>query len=293
MKSKYAIAALLILFGCSSQEVPENTNYSEVFADTYDTTALDVINQAITDLNDGNVQSALDALHQRGINIPLDIDEIPLLTDIDQCTPLTDDHSNAAYIGTCPINEHYQMKVSIYDLNADFWSSGSITFERIDIPNDLDEYASIKITLDDLLSKRFDKQNELFGFTTDCLSEPNETGYCLVVSGHDEGQAFIDQLKSSASQVFSQAYLNEYDAMLFSGNAPIWRLDTDGLYMSTIHDILNQSYNYETSTIMAVLQQDSSLSTNLCVSYGETIDPTVHQIVLQDDGNGYRLYTME
>lgn len=293
MKSKTIMLLLCLCFGCTKVEEPVNTNYSEVFADTNSTTALEVINQAITDLNDGNAQQALDALHQRGINIPLDIDQIPLLTNIDQCTPLTNNHSNAAYIGTCPIDEHYQMRVSIYDLNADFWSSGSVTFERIDIPDNLPEYSEIKTTLDDLLSQRVDAQNELFGFNTDCFSEPDETGYCLVVSGQEEGQRQIDQLKTNASKVFSQAYLSEYDAMLFSGNAPIWRLDADGLYMSTIHDILNQSYSYETSTIMAVREEATSLYINLCVSYIDTVDPTVHQIVLQDDGEGYRLYTME
>ena len=293
MKLKFVLPILLLLTGCNRESEPENTNYSEVFADTHSKTALEVINQAITDLNDGNVQTALDALHQRGINIPIDITTIPLLNDIVQCTPLTNDHSNAAYIGTCPIDEHYQMQVSIYDLNADFWSSGSITFERIDIPDNLQEYGSTKQILDDLLSKRLDAQNTLFGFNTDCLNDPNESGYCLVVQGQESGQSYIDQLKSQASTVFSQSYLDEYDTMLFSGNAPIWQLEPDGLYMSTIHDILNQSYNYETSTIMATRVDGSSLYINLCVSYMDTIDPTVHQIVLQDDGEGYRLYTME
>ena len=293
MKLKFVLPILLLLTGCNRESEPENTNYSEVFADTHSKTALEVINQAITDLNDGNVQTALDALHQRGINIPIDITTIPLLNDIDQCTPLTNDHSNAAYIGTCPIDEHYQMQVSIYDLNADFWSSGSITFERIDIPDNLQEYGSTKQILDDLLSKRLDAQNTLFGFNTDCLNDPNESGYCLVVQGQENGQSYIDQLKAQASTVFSQSYLDEYDTMLFSGNAPIWQLEPDGLYMSTIHDILNQSYNYETSTIMATRVDGSSLYINLCVSYMDTIDPTVHQIILQDDGEGYRLYTME
>ncbi len=293
MKLKFVLPILLLLTGCNRESEPENTNYSEVFADTHSKTALEVINQAITDLNDGNVQTALDALHQRGINIPIDITTIPLLNDIVQCTPLTNDHSNAAYIGTCPIDEHYQMQVSIYDLNADFWSSGSITFERIDIPDNLQEYGSTKQILDDLLSKRLDAQNTLFGFNTDCLNDPNESGYCLVVQGQENGQSYIDQLKAQASTVFSQSYLDEYDTMLFSGNAPIWQLEPDGLYMSTIHDILNQSYNYETSTIMATRVDGSSLYINLCVSYMDTIDPTVHQIVLQDDGEGYRLYTME
>ena len=293
MKLKFVLPILLLLTGCNRESEPENTNYSEVFADTHSKTALEVINQAITDLNDGNVQTALDALHQRGINIPIDITTIPLLNDIDQCNPLTNDHSNAAYIGTCPIDEHYQMQVSIYDLNADFWSSGSITFERIDIPDNLQEYGSTKQILDDLLSKRLDAQNTLFGFNTDCLNDPNESGYCLVVQGQENGQSYLDQLKAQASTVFSQSYLDEYDTMLFSGNAPIWQLEPDGLYMSTIHDILNQSYNYETSTIMATRVDGSSLYINLCVSYMDTIDPTVHQIVLQDDGEGYRLYTME
>ena len=293
MKIKLLLPLLCLCYGCTTTQEPVNTNYSEVFADTNPTTALDVINQAITDLNEGDAQDALDALHQRGINVPLDINQIPLLTDIDQCTPLTNDHSNAAYIGTCPIDEHYQMRVSIYDLNADFWSSGSITFERIDIPNNLEEYDQVKTILDDLLSRRNDAQNELFGFNTDCLNDPDDTGYCLVVDGQTNGQAYIDQLKTDAATVFSQSYLNEYDAMLFSGNAPIWRLDSDGLYMSTIHDILNQSYSYETSTIMSIREEGTSLYINLCVRYIDTVDPTVHQIVLQDDGEGYRLYTME
>lgn len=291
MKKFLSLICVLCLVACNSEK-PVETNYSQQFAQTHSKTALEVINQAITDLNENTANEFLQTLHQKGVIKPADIQTINTLESIDQCIPETNEHSNAAYIGVCPVDDKYQMRVKIFDLYADFWSSGEISFEYITIPQTSTDNSEIAKTLETLLNNKDEVLNNLFGYAQPCEPE-DELSYCTVTSDQDEGQAYIDQILEDAKTVYSDAFLQQYTSILFNGENPVWKLDENGLRLLLAHDILIPSYHYEVSTIGSVVQQDNTLIINLCVSYLDQIDTTVHQITLIDEGNGYRLLTLE
>lgn len=293
MRKKVLIPLCLLLCACNQVDKPENTNYSEVFMEEHSKTALDVINQAYTDLNNIDSNELKDTLYQRSITLPVDLGTIPLLESIDQCEPITNQHSNAAFIGICPINDKYKAEIKIFDLNDNFWNSGEIRIQYNEIPTTASEFKSYESIITPLLTSKDDALNNLFGFTSSCLEENENSLSCLVIKGENEGQAYLDELKANASAIFSQEFLSDYDSILYNGNTAVWKVDKQGLHLTMLHDMLAPSLHYEPTTIGAVKEEDNRLIINCCVSYvGETVND-VHEISLIDEGNGYRLLSMQ
>lgn len=285
--------AVLIASSCSSQQDEvEEENYSQTFAQENSVTALDVINQAIDDINSGEANETLQSLNKELIYLPIEVESLTPLESIDQCTPETDDNSNAAYIGVCPIDDNYQMRVKIYSLTDNFWESGSIEFEVINIPDNMEAYTEIKTTLDNLLDRQIEVLDQLFGFDMSCINYDESEAYCMVLQGNTAAVQYIESIQANAASVYGSEYLANYQTFLFDSESSLWQVRDDGLYINTLSSMNYALLNYETSTIMATQQQDSELIVNLLVSYQDTISPVIHRIVLVDEGNGYRLLTL-
>lgn len=291
MIKKITLIVALLLTGCSLVKEPENTNYSEIFMEENSKTALEVINQAYSDLNNRESLDLTTTLYQRNIIVPVDLSDIPMLETIDQCQPLTDQHSNAAFIGICPINDKYQAQIKIFDLNEDFWSSGEITIQYITIPNG-SEYQDVIDIATPLLDNRQNALDLLFGYTSVCLNDTEDSLTCLVTDDQQQGIDYLNVIKSTASSIFSQEFLADYETILYNSNTAVWKLDEQGLHLTLVNDMLTPAFQYEINTIGAVSNSNNLLTINCCVSYmNETVND-VHEIQLIDEGEGYRILSL-
>lgn len=278
------LLALILFSGCS------NSNEPTVLTDEQKTLIL--LQECIDEYNSYNLAES--TLPTRNTPpIPLGINQIPELTSLNQMKKIEDEHSNAIFIVSYPI-ENYEMIFHLYNYCDSFWSCGEASFEinPATIMPDNPTFASTKKILDDLLPRNREVFNYLYGvdIQLEGKEHPDYPGYFKVLRvGDIENPTSINQIKELAESIFSYDFVSAFYPEVFESEESIYKEIDGKLYsVENIPNLPSELY-YDTSLIINSKETENEILVDIAISYEDIIDPQINRIKIQKNENGYRL----
>lgn len=279
------LLSLVLLVGCTN-----NKNDQKTLTDEEKTLLL--IQECINEYNTyGLADSTLPS--RKTPPIPLGISQIPELTSLSKLKKIEDEHSNAVFIGSYPI-ENYQMIFHLYSYCDTFWSCAEASFEinPDTIMPDNPAFTSVKKILDDLLPKNRQVFNYLYGIDIelDKKEHPDYPGYFKVLKiGELENPTSIEQIKSQAESIFTVDFISSIYPDVFESEESIYKEIDGSLYsVENVPSLQPETY-YDTSLIINSKETENEILVDIAISYDEIIDPQINRIKIQKTENGYRL----
>ena len=289
---------IMMLYGCGGKNTETDSESSPMVtiqsdAKTPEEKMLAMIQDCISDYNEGKTEDLQKELDMTIAPLPLEVSSLPEISSLSDLDEVKDDETitNTYYVGKQKINDKYSAVYSIYaPSGGSFWSNGSVAFEadRSMITENDPQFSSYRTVLDDLLAKQSKVLNELYtiGVTVD-ESSADEEGYCPVT----QGPSSIQQLKDDAASVFTPDYISEViDPVVFSGDTPIYKEKNGKLYAHP-SDIIQQpsSYTYDTSYIAAVSDDGTTVRIDLLTTVMGQPQDDLKRILLIHASEGYLL----
>lgn len=288
------ILSIILLCSCGKKEEIEYDQFGNVVtADpvSNDEKIIKIINQVITDYNENNIDSKQSEWNVILPSKPLDIDEIPLVDNIDQLTKTEDNTTNADYIYLYDIG-NYQMKFKLYSPFNEFYLDGDLAFlTDIDkVTKDNSNYVKEKKILDNLLVSTNDVLNLLYGLDVKIGNESKtHSGYYEFISFNDQKFSSIDQIKEYAQNIYSTHYLNDIYKIAFESEDPIYINEGKKLYVRETDTTIKETVHYNTSYILNSKSTDDLLDIDILISYGEYPVNEVHRISLVEENGNYKI----
>lgn len=291
------ILSIILLCSCGKKEEIEYDQFGNVVtADpvSNDEKIIKIINQVITDYNENNIDSKQSEWNVILPSKPLDVDEIPLVDNIDQLTKTEDNTTNADYIYLYDIG-NYQMKFKLYSPFNEFYLDGDLAFlTDIDkVTKDNSNYVKEKKILDNLLVSTNDVLNLIYGLDVKIGNESKtHSGYYEFISFNDHKFSSIDQIKEYAQNIYSTRYLNDIYKIAFESEDPIYINEGKKLYVRETDTTIKETVPYNTSYILNSKSTDDLLDIDILISYGEYPVNEVHRISLIEEDGSYKIYSL-
>ena len=301
---KKFLSALLIagvfLTGCKDKTAEvQKQDFSNGPVVTEDTETreekiLRMIQKCIEDYNTDEIAHVEDSLKTEIQPMPLELDSLPEITSLNQLTEIKADGSNADYAGTYKIDDKYNVTFYIYHPNGGyFWLNGDVEFTVNPeyIVRDAPEFAEYKAVLDDLLPRAQLIQNYLTGFDVTFEEEATLDGiYHRVLYMNDQAPMSIEQMRAEAESVFDKKFLEDtYYYNAFESQTPVYR-EVDGvLYCLDSMMTGSPDNQYDTSTIIAAVDNGGKVTINLLTTVMNKTLPYIKEITIISTNNGYRL----
>lgn len=288
------ILSIILLCSCGKKEEIEYDQFGNaVTADpvSNDEKIIKIINQVITDYNENNIDSKQSEWNVILPSKPLDVDEIPLVDNIDQLTKTEDNTTNADYIYLYDIG-NYQMKFKLYSPFNEFYLDGDLAFlTDIDkVTKDNKNYTKEKKLLDTLLAANNDVLNLLYGLDVEIGNESKyHSGYYEFVSYNNQKYTSINQIKEYAQSIYSTHYLNDIYKISFESEDPIYIFENKKLYVRETDTMIQESLPYNTSYILNTRNNNDILDIDILISYGDYPVNEVHRISLVEENGSYKI----
>lgn len=294
------LAAMLVLCGCKRQEpVPtEDTSNGPVVPQdtrTPEEKELAMIQQCISDYNEGNLEEIEENLLTQIPRLPIGIEKLPeiqALSDLEQIE-IDTKLSNIAYKGSYAVSDDITAVFEIYHPTGGiFWINGDVKFcvDPEKITRNDPQYSDYKNTLDYLLTEQDKVLDWLYGI--DVVLSENEVSdryYEVVALGNWQPKS-IDDIKEYAENIINKQFLEErYYPGAFAGEMPIYK-EINGHLCALQSDVTGRPRTFDTSTIFAAEDTGEYTRIELLLSVMGKTQPEIQEVKIYRDGDRYKLY---
>lgn len=294
------LVTMLVLCGCK-KEAPaptgDTSNGPVVPQDTRtpEEKELAMIQQCISDYNEGNLEEIEENLLTQIPRLPIGIEKLPEIQSLNDLEKIEIDTklSNIAYKGSYPVSEDITAVFEIYHPTGGiFWINGDVKFcvdpEKI-LRND-PQYSEYKTALDYLLTEQDKVLDWLYG--VDVVLSENEVAdryYEVVALGSWQPKS-IDDIKEYAENIINKQFLEErYYPGAFSGDMPIYK-EINGHLCALQSDVTGRPRTFDTSTIFAAEDTGAYTRIELLLSMMGKTQPEIQEVKIYRDGDRYKLY---
>lgn len=291
------LLSIFLLCACSKKEDTQYDQFGNIVtADPVsdDEKVITIVNQCITDYNEGNIDEKQNTWNVNLPDKPIGLDNISLVENINQLESIEDNTTNADYIYLYDI-DNYQMKFKLFSPFNEFYLDGELSYiVNVDnVSKDNPSYKNEKKLLDSLLAESNNILNLLYGLDVELGNESKtNAGYYEFVSFNNQSFNSIDQIKNYANKVYANSYLEDIYKITFEGDDPIYINVGKKLYVRETDTVIKQILPYDTSYILNCDYHEDSLDIDILISYGEYPVNEVHRISLVKENGNYKLYNL-